>query len=399
MQFCGHTRHTGAVSANDPPGGKPAAPTPDQGAAGESGSIDVAMSGPMPEAGASGAIDVKFTDPEGKPAVKRRRAATIPAVVGAVSARVVHAADKIGDKVVQASDSLTKVGESLSALPVVPRTRRGRVMARSVVLSFLLVFSWIAVIVGLQLRRPRPPDFRPNAEAVLIALRDGRAAEVYKNASVRFKEVVLESTFVEQMEDMNRTLGAYREISAVLDTEVNRGPGGRTARIDVRIEYETGPTKGAVSFRHERGEWKMLGISIDVPAAIAATAGTEAQRKARVRANVDEMRAVAESILVRWGRGEVAEIWREASVSFQQGIDLEGFQTVEDNHRKLLGPYRRILDVTAATQNPGRTSASLTLLIEFEKATITGTMNFTRVDDTWRLTFFNLVMPLPRVPE
>lgn len=382
------------MAANDPPDDEPKA-----GAAGESGSIDVAMSGAMPEAGSSGSVDVKLTDPEGKPVVKRRRAATIPAVMGAVSARVVHAADKIGDKVVQASDSLTKVGESLSALPVVPRTRRGRVMARSVVLSFLLVFSWIAVIVGLQLRRPRPPDFRPNAEAVLIALRDGRAAEVYQGSSVRFREVVLEDTFVEQMEDMNKTLGAYREISAVLDTEVNRGPGGRTARIDVRLEYETGPTKGAVSFRHEGGTWKMLGISIEVPAAIAVTAGTEAQRKARVRANFDEMRVVAEAIMLHWGRGEVAEIWREAAVSFQQGITLDGFQAVEDGHRKVLGSYRRILDVTAATQNPGRTSASLTLLIEFEKATITGSMNFTRVDDTWRLTFFNLVMPLPRVPE
>ena len=53
------------------------------------------------------------------------------------------------------------VGQSLSHLPVMPKTRRGRVMARSVIVSFVLVFGWIAVIVGLQLRGTRPPDLRP----------------------------------------------------------------------------------------------------------------------------------------------------------------------------------------------------------------------------------------------
>jgi hypothetical protein len=55
--------------------------------------------------------------------------------------------------------------------------------------------------------------------------------------------------------------------------------------------------------------------------------------------------------------------------------------------------------VTAARQNPSRTGASLQLLIEFEKATITGSFEFTKIDDQWKLTFFKLVLPLPRVPE
>lgn len=377
----------------DPPGDPPVPPKPDDAAADSSGSIDVAMSGTtMPSAASS----------SGMPAAERRkRARTIPAaVVGAVSAKVVHAADAIGDKVVQASDSITgKVGESLSALPVVPRTRRGRVMARSVILSFLLVFSWIAVIVGLQLRHARPPDFRPLAERVLTALRDGKSREVYKDASIRFQEVVLEDTFVEQMDDMNRTLGAFMEISAVLDTEVNRGPGGRTGRIDVRLEYATGPTKGSVTFRWETGRWKMLGIFIDVPTEIAATAGTEANRKARVKGNEEELRAVAQRILEHSAKGEVDEIWNEAALGWQQSIALVNFRQTEADRRRVLGPFRRILDVTSATQNPSRTSASLQLLIEFEKATITGSFEFTKVHDVWKMTFFKLVLPLPRVPE
>jgi len=399
------------VPDHDPPGEPPPPPPPPSDgvvasdAADSSGSIDVSMSSTAIPAGASGSVDVHISDPELRKVdaaqVKRKRARTIPAaVVGAVSARVVHAADAIGDKVVQASDSLTgKVGESLAHLPVVPRTRRGRVMARSVVLSFLLVFSWISVIVGLQLRHPRPPDFRPHAERLLIALRDGHAPQVYREASIRFQEVVLEDTFVEQMDDMNHTLGPFQEISAVLDTQINRGPGGRTGLVQVRIEYATGPTKGSLTFRWEGGTWKMLGIFIDVPKEIAATAGTEAKRKERVKGNADELRAVAQGILEHSAKGEVDAIWNDAALGFQQSIALANFRQTEADRRKVLGPFRRILDVTAARQNPSRTGASLQLLIEFEKATITGSFEFTRIDDAWKLTFFKLVLPLPRVPE
>jgi len=356
-----------------------------------------------PAPGESGSVDVRFTDPEGKPAAepapRRKRARTIPVAIAVkVGEKVVHSADAIGDRVVQASDSLTaKVGESLSALPVVPRTRRGRVMARSVILSFLLVFSWIAVIVGLQLRHARPPDFRPLANGILVALRDGQAREVYANASIRFQEVVLEETFVEQMADMNRTLGPFEEISAVLDTELNRGPGGRTGRVDARLEYASGPTKGSMAFRWEGGQWKMLGIFVDVPKNVAPA--TQAQREARVKGPEDELRAVAQRILEQSARNEIDEIWNQAALGFQQSIALPNFRQTEADRRKVLGPFRRILHVTSARQNPSRTGASLQLLIEFEKATITGSFEFTKIDDAWKLTFFKLVLPLPRVPE
>lgn len=361
---------------------------------------------PSPGASSSGSVDVRFTDPEGKPAAatpagvaKRKRARTIPIELAVkVGEKVVHSADVIGDKVVKASDSLTaKVGESLTALPLVPHTRRGRVMARNVILSFLLVFSWIAVIVGLQLRHARPPDFRPLAEHILIAIRDGQSRDVYRDASIRFQEVVLEETFVEQMADMNRTLGAFEEISAVLDTEINRGPGGRTGRVDVRLEYASGATKGSMAFRWEGGKWKMLGIFVDVPKDVAPA--TQAQREARVKGPQDELRAVAQRILEQSARGEVDAIWNQAALGFQQSIALPNFREIEADRRKVLGPFRRILNVTAARQNPSRTGASLQLLIEFEKATITGSFEFTKIDDVWKLTFFKLVLPLPRVPE
>lgn len=408
----------------DPPGAppKPDAPAPDAPAPDASAPASAAPAVPEPvppeelPPAASGSVDVRFSDPElprapaDEAAPRRRRTHTLPvelaSAVGAkvvhaadaVGTRVVHAADAIGDKVVQASDSIThKVGESLSHLPVVPRTRRGRVMARSVVLSFVLVFSWIAVIVGLQLRHARPPDFRPLAESLLVALRDGHAAEVYRDASIRFQEVVREDSFVKDMEDMNRTLGPFREISAVLETEINRGPGGRTGRVDARLEYASGSTKGSVTFRWEGGRWKMLGIFVDVPKNVAPP--TQEQREARVKGPEDELRAAAQQILEHSAKGEIDAIWNQAALGFQQSISLENFRQIEADRREVLGPFRRILHVTSARQNPSRTGASLQLLIEFEKATITGSFEFTRIADAWKLTFFKLVLPLPRVPE
>ncbi len=383
----------------DPPGEPPGEPPAPADAASESGSQHPA---------ASGSVDVRFSDPElhqapaGQPE-RRKRAQTMPVAVaikvGAkVGAKVVHAADAIGDKVVQASDSIAgRVGESLSHLPVVPRTRRGRVMARSVILSFLLVFSWIAVIVGLQLRHARAPDFRPLAESILVALRDGQAREVYRDASIRFQEVVLEETFVAQMADMNRTLGPFQEISAVLSTEINRGPGGRTGRVDARLEYLSGSTKGSMAFRWETGRWKMLGIFVDVPKDVAPP--TQEQREARVQGPEQELRAAAQQILEASAREDIDAIWNQAALGFQQSIALHNLRQVEADRRQVLGPFRRILHVTSARQNPKRTGASLQLLIEFEKATITGSFEFTKIDDAWKLTFFKLVLPLPRVPE
>ncbi|MBE7452805.1 MAG: hypothetical protein HS111_29175 [Kofleriaceae bacterium] len=291
------------MSEPDPPGAPPARPTDEADATpsaatphadadvGSSGSVEVRLTDPgtsgavevrFTDPGTSGSVDVRFTDPEGQavPAplppgasqpARRKRAVTIPAAV-ALKVGERGGACRRRDRRQGGAGQRQHHGQGrrvARAAPGRPRTRRGRVMARNVILSFVLVFSWIAVIVGLQLRHARPPDFRPLAEGILVALRDGRADDVYRASSIRFQEVVREDTFVAQMADMNRTLGPFEEISAVLDTELNRGPGGRTGRVDLRLDYGAGPTKGSMAFRWEGGAWKMLGIFIDVPPDVA----------------------------------------------------------------------------------------------------------------------------------
>lgn len=351
--------------------------------------------------GNSGSVDVKISDPE-LPAAAPKKRATTASVVAGVADRVVHAAEAIGEKVGDVvGDSLGKVGgvvgESLSHLPVMPKTRRGRVLARSILVSFCLVFAWITVIVGMQLRRLRPPDLRPDAERVLIALRDGQSRALYQGASARFREVELEDTFVARMDDLNRTLGKFREITAVVAIETNRGPGGRTARIDLGLEFERGATKGNLSFRWEDERWKLLGLTVEVPDELLKEVGTAEARRERVLGNEKELSALVTSILTRSFGGQVDAIWNEAAPSFQQ-MTLEEFRRSEAASKASLGGFKRVLSVTQARISPDLTGSSIDAVLEFDYATIKGSFKFTRIDGVWRLTFYDLVMPLPRVP-
>jgi hypothetical protein len=319
-------------------------------------------------------------DPTGDvaPRPARRRTKTLPAMVG---------------------DAL---GASLSHLPM-PKTRRGRMMARSVILSFIVVFGWIAVIVGLQLRGHRPPDLRPDAERILIALRDGKAGDVYDQASERFQGVVRDrQTFVDQMDEMNQTLGPFREITAVTAVATNRGPGGRTGRLDANLEYGQVMTRGSVSFRWEDGRWKLLGLAIEVPDSIASNKQAREDRIAARPDEIAELKTAVEEVLTHSALDEIEALWQDASPAFRQAIAVDDLRQTERDRRATLGPFDRVLDVRKVRLNPGRNTASLVVLLQFQKATITGNFDFSRSDEKWRLVVYKLIMPVlqpQREPE
>lgn len=346
-------------------------------------SIDV----PIDDAAASGP----------RPAPRRRRATT----AGVITDHVVSAADKVASVAEAVGGKLGDVvGESLTILPGVPRTRRGAVLARGVVVGFCLVFAWIAVIVGLQLRGRRPPDLRPQAEAVLTALRDGEFKAVYEGASVKFQEVVLEDTFTVHMTDLNESMGRFREVASVIGTEVTRGPGGRTGRIDLRLEYERGNTRGSVSFVWEEEQWKLLGLSVEVPPTLMRELGTEQARRDRVAANPEESKRLVDDILQLSAKGDYDAIWNAAAPAFQQSITLDAFRRTEAERHAALGAYVRVLSITSAKITPGQTGTSIDCLLEFApNRVIRGAFEFTKISGTWRLTFYKLVNPLPSTPR
>jgi Protein of unknown function (DUF4019) len=371
--------------ATDDPERPPAEPDP-----GGSGSIDVEMSGnALPKAPA----------PAGRP---RRRASTLGHAVD-------KAVDKVVDKVVgpvvhkvvgPVVHKIEDVAEQLH-LPV-PKTRKSRVLFRSVIVGFLVVTAWIVGLVWWQLRGASKPDLRPVAEKILVDLRAGDYEKVYAAASPRLQEIVLEGTFAQEMANMNATLGAFREITSVTQTEVVRGPSGRSARVALVASFDKASTvRGSLSFHWEDGDWKLLGVSFDLPTDIATIETSEEKRLQRVQgAPVVIVDAIA--TLLRLQRGDVVGVWSHASPAFQTATSKDNLAELEKQRTKELGRFARIVDVTQNKQTPSGTGDSLDLLVEYENgptnAVVPVHFEFTRLDQyqPWTLAAYKPIMPMPR---
>lgn len=313
----------------------------------------------------------------------------------------------VGASVGKFGEGLSKAGESVHALPAVTKTRRGRLLVRSVIVGFVLVAAWIAVIVGLQLHGNDEPDFRPAAESILHQISLGSAAigEVYEKASPRFQEMVRKERFIDEMTDLDTTLGKFTEVTSINDTLVTTGPGGRVGRVSISAAFEKGRTHGSISFHWDQGRWKLLGIGVEVPPELKVT---QAQREQRVQACKDsgdrktcDVRDAAETILEKLRDGKAGDVWDAASPVFRQQETRILFATIQDDNRKVLGAYKRILRVTEA-KVIGGTSATFDVVTEFERSSgVRVVFGFERSSKSspWQLRSFKLVLPMPRADE
>jgi hypothetical protein len=350
----------------------------DEKTAEKSRSIDVQFSHPsMPKAEESQSIDVQFSGH--KLPVRRPRGKTIPG----------------------------KIAESFTNLPVVkevmPKSRRGRVLVRSVFVGFALVATWIGVIVYWQLRKGDAPDLRPQVEAILVGIRDGRIAEVYDNASPKFQELVLEDTFVAQMDDLNSSLGDFKEVASVTKTQTFRGASGRTARVELLLDFEKDSemhrARASMSFRLEDGQWRMIGFDLELPEDVAKLEMSDAARKKRVKAP-KEIEDLTRQVLELSRDGKYGEIYDATAPVFQESIEREDFLELEQRRREEIGPFLRILRVMRATQNPAQNGASLDALLEYnagngKTVTVTGNFKYSKVGGVWKLAFYRIIMPIP----
>lgn len=313
----------------------------------------------------------------------------------------------VGSNVHKLGEGLTKAGESVHALPAATKTRRGRLLVRSVIVGFVLVAAWIAVIVGLQLHGNDIPDFRPTAEHLLVEIGKGSAAigEVYEKASPRFQEMVRKERFIDEMTDLNTTLGTFREVTSINDTLETNGPGGRVARVSLTASYARGISRGSISFHYDQDRWKLLGLGIEIPAELHIT---QAQREQRVAACKDsgdrktcDVRDAAETILEMLRAGNADAVWGAASPVFRQQETRAQFAAIQQEHREALGPYKRILVVTEAKVIAG-TSATFDVVTEFERSSgVRVVFGFERGSKTtpWQLRSFKLVVPMPRADD
>jgi len=411
-----------------------------------SGSIDVSLSGSIPQAPAvvmdesqpvsrGGPAGTAVAPGEGSGAVERpRRNKRITGMVedalsGGVE-KLGHGLEVVGEGVSKLGDltnrvplvgasigrlgeGIGKAGESIHALPAAAKTRRGRLLVRSVVVGFILVFTWITAIVWFQLRAHDTPDFRPDAERILSQLGKGSAsiAQVYEHASPRFHELVKKEVFIDDMNDLFATNGKFREITAINETLVTTGPTGRVGRVGLTASFEHGIAKGSISFHWDKGEWKLLGIGVEVPDNVEIS---QTDRQKRVAACIDDkgkdvsdqrakcdVRDAAETILEMIRDGRAGEVWDNADAVFKQQESRARFIQIQEEQRAALGSYKRVLDVTDARAIGGLTAA-FDIICEYERtAGVRVELDFKRPSkfQPWQLARFKVTVPMPRPYE
>jgi hypothetical protein len=314
----------------------------------------------------------------------------------------------VGANIGKLGEAVTRAGESIGALPAVAKTRRGAILVRSVIIGFVLIAAWIAAIVAVKVHADETVDFRPGAEKILDQLSRGSAAiiQVYEHASPRFQEMVREERFIDDMTDLAATVGTFREVTAINDTLVTSGPGGRVGRVSITAAYANGVCRGSISFHFDQGVWKLLGVGLELPPDLKITREQREQRVAACKDNGNrrtcDVRDRAETILEQLRGGDAGKIWDEAAPVFQQAESRDRFIELQQEHAFVLGSYKRVLRVTEARTGIGGTSATFDCVVEFERASgVRIIFGFERAAKTkpWQLTSFKLVVPMPRVDD
>ncbi|HEX2690408.1 MAG TPA: hypothetical protein VHN14_27525, partial [Kofleriaceae bacterium] len=311
----------------------------------------------------------------------------------------------VGSSVSKIGEGITHVGEQLHVLPQVARTRRGRLLIRSMIVGFVLVAAWIIFIVALQLHGNDTPDFRPIAERILVDLGKGSIDEVYEQASPRFQEMVRKERFIDDMTDLSETVGKFREITAANDSLVTTGPSGRVGRVSLTVRHDKVTCRVSISLHYDQDRWKLLGIGVELPPELKIT---QAQREARVKACKDPMdikhcdvHQAADAILQQLKDGHADQVWDNATPVFQKQEQRDKFIQLQLEHLVALGNYRRIIAVTEA-KVIGGTSATFDTLAEFDKASgVRAVFGLFRrgKHDPWKLRSFKIVLPMPRGAE
>jgi hypothetical protein len=269
---------------------------------------------------------------------------------------------------------------------------------RMVVVILLVVAALVLVWFLFFRESSTSSEFRAKVEDVFQRLDNGKAAEVYDKASFRFKQTLLVDKFVDMVDQMHKTLGKFRAVSEVIDVDRAATVAGMTARVQLELEFEEATTTGEMSFhRDRRGNWNLLGMSVQIPPELQKRADDEERKYQRLKAP-DEVIEQFNQILDAVRDGKSAEIHQRAAPSFREGRSAESFQHLLDSHRSEMGNFIRVLAVISSAQNADKDRARVHALLQYEKAKTTGTFEFMRIGSEWKLYGFKVVVPEPLLP-
>ena len=332
----------------------------------------------------------------------------------------------VGSSVASIGHGITTVGESLVELPRVARTKRGRVLLRSMFVAFVVVGSWIAGIVAWQLHDNDPTDFRPAANEILAQLSAGKVGvdAVYEASSPRFQEIVRKEKFEDDMADQQRTIGKYREIAAVNETLITNGPTGKMGRVSLTAVYDKGTCHANVTFHYHDGKWKLIEVSVELPPSLVISKQDKNNRVQACREKNDagevvlplgpmnpkkcDLHVAALDILGKLDTGHAGDVYDAASAVFKRQEKREVFVQIVAERLAALGKFKRFIAITeareissAAASNPTPDSATFDGLGEYENTVARTAFTFVRRSskDPWKLRMLKVVVPMPRAEE
>lgn len=267
-------------------------------------------------------------------------------------------------------------------------------------LLMVVVSAAIGVAVYFFLREPAHSDeFRPTIEALFTELSaDGGPEKVYGETSEQFRQTLISEKWIDLVERMNATLGAFQELTTITEVDRAVSVAGMTARIKFEVAFAKADTTGEVSFlRGTDNRWRLLGLGVQIPPELEQTAANAERELGRVSAPPEVVELV-ETVLKDLRDGKVAAVRDAASPVFQKAQTVESLTALLETHRAELGGFIAVLAVISSAQNPDKDRATVQALLQYEKAKTTGIFQFMRVEDAWRLYGYKIVIPEPLLP-
>ena len=271
------------------------------------------------------------------------------------------------------------------------RKRKRPLLRALLAATFVLVIAG-GIIVGLRVMKVRV-DVRPQSEAILRSIADGKAADVYQQATENFQELILEERFLELAETMNQTLGAFKRTIDVVDSSTIKSASGRTGRVVLRLEFENAETNGDFSFLKVGKKWRLLGMSVKVPAALEQKALALERDPKRSRAPRDVVKRVVE-IGKALEKSDLDTIYKMMSPPFRQSVSRADLAKLLEARARTFGTFKRMLDVLSSTQSRKKDRAEVSAVLEFTDAKATVHLAFIKSESgEWLLSGLKIPHP------
>lgn len=296
------------------------------------------------------------------------------------------------------------------------RTRRFKLVVQGVIIAFVLVFAWIGVLIGLQMISSKAYRFRAEVTQVMEMIRDGRQKQdaLYDSASPRFQDMIVKPRFLDLCARINQTLGAFKQVASTNDPVTTDGPDGKTGNVTVTLEFrndldEKVIATGSFSFHFWEGEWRLLGLYVEIPEEIEDEGWGPEVTKARGEASAEVLERIT-TILRRASSGDGAALYDEASEGFKRTItEKQRFLEILAKQKENLGDFVRVLYITHTWQSAEQNHANVVAVLEYDRARnpenpeivkTEGRFEFIKENDTtWRLFKYKVVMPEPEIPR